>query len=196
MCNSNDNNDEILLAQIRECFGRVAYSHKTHEKQSDIFIKKDVFWKWVQIILSVILSSTLLLALIDLLGCVKWLSLIGVILSAMLAAINLCFKNFNYRAEAQNHKEIAVQLWNIRENYISLITDFMSKSTNFDSAKDIRDKQQEKLADIYKNAPRTSLKAYKLAQEALKIKEELTFSTSEIDMLLPNNLRLEKNKEI
>lgn len=28
--------DPYLLAQVRESFGRVVYSHKTHEKQADI----------------------------------------------------------------------------------------------------------------------------------------------------------------
>lgn len=28
--------DQRLLAQVRESFGRVVYSHKTHEKQADI----------------------------------------------------------------------------------------------------------------------------------------------------------------
>lgn len=32
--------DEYLLAQVREAFGRVVYSHKTHEKQTDLCFKK------------------------------------------------------------------------------------------------------------------------------------------------------------
>jgi len=192
---STDDNEALLLAQIRECFGRVAYSHKTHEKQSDILLNKEVFWKWVQIILSVIVSSTLLLTIVDLFGCLKLMSLLGVILSMLLAAINLCLKNFSYGAEAQRHKEVAAQLWNIRETYISLITDFMSKKISYEIVINVRDKQQDMLTNIYKNVPRTTTKAYKAAQEALKFNEELTFSQKEIDMLLPYVLRLEGKKE-
>jgi len=200
MCNTNVisescNYKEILLAQIRECFGRVAYSHKTHEKQADIFVKKDIFWKWVQIILSVIVSGTFLITLYELFGYRKWLVLSGAVLSALLAAINFYFKNFSYKAEAMQHKEIAVQLWNIRETYISLITDFMNMSIDIEIARKIRDELQEKLADIYKNAPRTSSKAYAAAQKALKLNEELTFSSNEIDMLLPDKLRFVKDKD-
>lgn len=190
-----ENNQNIFLAQIRESFGRVAYSHKTHEKQADILLAKDTFWKWIQIILSVLISGSFLATLSDICGHEKLWSLIGVFLAAALAAINLCFKNFNYGAEAQKHKEIAVQLWDIRETYISLITDFMMGEVNIQNAKEIRDKIQIALLDIYKNAPRTNKKSYLEAQKALKFNEDLTFSVSEIDMLLPNNLRLSKDKE-
>jgi len=190
------NDEKILLAQIRDCFGRVTYSHKTHEKQADILIGKDTFWKWTQIILSVIISGTFLITLNELFGLGKWLELLGVVLSVLLAAINLCLKNFNYGAEAQRHKEIAVHLWEIRETYISLITDLMSKFTDIETTIKKRNELQIRLTDIYKSAPRTSSKAYVLAQRALKLNEELTFSSSEIDILLPDKLRLSKNKEI
>lgn len=40
--------DQRLLAQVRESFGRVVYSHKTHEKQADISFSK---YRWQQGIL-------------------------------------------------------------------------------------------------------------------------------------------------
>ena len=187
-CNSS--NEEILLAQIRECFGRVAYSHKTHEKQTDILICKDSFWKTIQIILSVIISGTLLSTFTELFGYGKYWVLIGAILSVLLAIINLHLKNLNYGIVAKQHKEIAVQLWNIRERYFSLIVDLISKSVDIEIATKEREVLQDKLADIYINAPRTNSKAYKMAQKALKFNEDLTFSAKEIDMLLPEKLRL------
>jgi hypothetical protein len=33
---NNDDSIKVLESQIRECFGRVVFSHKTHEKCSDI----------------------------------------------------------------------------------------------------------------------------------------------------------------
>jgi hypothetical protein len=194
--NCGDNNTEnILLEQIRECFGRVAYSHKTHEKQVDILIKKDTFWKWVQIILSVVASGSFVATFNDLFGYEKLWSLAGAILSALLAAINLCFKNFNYGKQAQWHKEIAVQLWDVRETYISLISDLMAGGMNIEKARKTREKLQTRLFDIYKNAPQTFQKAYTKAQRALKFNGELTFSSDEIDILLPDKLRLKDGKK-
>jgi hypothetical protein len=52
-----------------------------------------------------------------------------------------------------------------------------------------RDKLNTILSDIYLSAPRTDSDAYTAAQIALKEQEELFFSDSELDRLLPNNLR-------
>ena len=43
--------------------------------------------------------------------------------------------------------------------------------------------------DIYKSAPRTSGRAYRAAQEALKESEELYYTEKELDHLLPKELR-------
>ncbi|WP_416201908.1 hypothetical protein [Acinetobacter sp. CIP-A165] len=52
-----------------------------------------------------------------------------------------------------------------------------------------RDLYQKELFEIYKGTPRTFNKAYSKATKALKECEELTFSDSEIDILLPKSLR-------
>jgi hypothetical protein len=48
---------------------------------------------------------------------------------------------------------------------------------------------QNKLTKTYKGSPRTFSKAYKDAQKALKVNEELTFTDKEIDAFLPFPLR-------
>ena len=52
-----------------------------------------------------------------------------------------------------------------------------------------RDELQSTLHKVYKSAPRTDDEAYSKAQTALKDNEELTFSDTEIDALLPAPLR-------
>lgn len=185
---------KILLSQIRECFGRVAYSHKTHEKQADILLKKGNRFKWKQIVLSVVTSGSLITSLCNFFPSLEfYLILISTILVTILSYINLCLKNFDYFSEAQKHHDTAVQLWDIRESYLSLIIDLMSDDfTDIEYIKRRRDFLQEKLSFIYNNEPRTTEEAYLKAQEALKFKEDLTFSAKEIDMLLPTELRLNK----
>ncbi|HBZ7626306.1 TPA: hypothetical protein MM125_003488, partial [Klebsiella pneumoniae] len=47
------NEDRLILeGQIRECYGRVVYSHKTHEKCADILIRKHENIKLWQIVVS------------------------------------------------------------------------------------------------------------------------------------------------
>ncbi|MBW8831485.1 MAG: hypothetical protein JF606_19115 [Burkholderiales bacterium] len=51
----------------------------------------------------------------------------------------------------------------------------------------------EELEEIYRGASRTDSKAYAAAQRALKDQEELFFSESELDHLLPKQLRTAAN---
>jgi hypothetical protein len=48
------------LQAIRESFGRVVYSHKTHEKAREIQSRRAVLVKWVNIVLTTVTSATLL----------------------------------------------------------------------------------------------------------------------------------------
>ena len=53
----------------------------------------------------------------------------------------------------------------------------------------IRDNLTKKTAEVYAVAPDTDGIAYGQAQVALKQKEDLTFTSREIDLLLPPGLR-------
>lgn len=177
---------EPLVSQLRECFGRVAYSHKTHEKCSDIYHERLSRLKLAQIILSVVTTGTLIRVLFEQ-G--KSAAVIAAILSATLLVINAYTKNYDLGSLSQKHADTAAKLWEIRESYLSLLTDVESKTLSFEEAAKCRDKLQDKLAAVYKGAPRTLGPAYKRAQDALKTKEDLTFSIEEIDRLLPPPLR-------
>ncbi|MFM5840994.1 SLATT domain-containing protein [Aeromonas rivipollensis] len=93
------------------------------------------------------------------------------------------------RGLAQKHSVAASSIWNIRENYLSLLTDIKSNSLSIGEIKTTRDQLQADLHKIYKGAPRTIDKAYNAASNALKNMEEMTFNDEEINKLLPAALR-------
>jgi hypothetical protein len=93
------------------------------------------------------------------------------------------------RQLAQKHKEVAAKLWDVRESYLSLITDLLAGDVSTTDARSRRDELQEELAAVYETAPRTLDAAYREAGIALKQREEPTFSDQEIDRLLPAPLR-------
>ena len=78
-------------------------------------------------------------------------------------------------------------LWKIREEYVSLLTDFEILEVEEIMRK--RDELQERTAIVYSNSPRTDSRSYAAAQKALKTEEEQTFSEKEIDIMLPNSIR-------
>ena len=181
-----DSQVSILEGQIRECFGRVVWSHKTQEKCADIVSDRNSCIKTVQIILSALITTGVIVTIA---GDCKAVSIITAIISTLLVAINTFLKGTDLGEIAQKHSDAASKLWNVREKYLSLITDINIGGISINEMTQRRDELQEDLFNIYLGSPRTINKAYKKATEALKLNEELTFSSDEIDMLLPIQLR-------
>ena len=179
----------ILDAQLRESFGRVVYSHKTHEKEADRLLR------W----LSIIQLSQIALAAISTGGFITvafgtgwWGSLVGAICSVTLLAINTYTKQYDLSKRAQQHRDAALEIWAIREKYFSLVTDLAIGSDSLAAIQHKRDLVTKELKTIYAKCPSTSRRAYKKAQKALNVREEMTFSVAELDAFLPHALRREQ----
>lgn len=168
----------VLESQIRECYGRVVYSHVVHEKCADIYLKRLTSINNWQIYLSAVTTGTLLISLF---GESKLGTVIGAIFSTILLALNTYAKDYDLEKLAQKHSDTAAKLWGIRESYLSLLTDMRSNSLSLDQVQAKRDALQNSLESIYQNAPRTIEQDYKLAQKALKVDEQMTFSNEEIN---------------
>jgi len=175
-----------LEGQIRECFGRVVYTHKTHEKMADNCATTLRRFKITQIWVSGLTASGAVIAMffdpVGVRGATAFLSLLTLLISGYM-------KGFDPGGTAQKHRDAAASIWPIRESYLSLITDLRMNHISYEDAIKRRDELQAKLATIYKAAPQTDSKAYLSAQKALKDNEEYTFSDSEIDCFLPTTLR-------
>ena len=189
--NGDDGENKLsaLESQIRENYGKVVYSHKVHEKCADANLRKLKRIKLTQIVLSAITAGSLLATLF---GNNQAGTIVAVILSTALLTLNTYTKDYDLGAVAQKHVETATRLWNIRESFLSLLTDLSEGYISIEEARIKRDELQEALASFYLNAPRTNAKAFAESQKALKINEELTFSDDEIDKFLPKPLRRAK----
>ncbi len=173
----------ILEDQLRECFGRVVYSHKTHEKCADILIARlSTIKKW-QIIMSAITTGGFVASVF---GTSKIGPIVGVLVSTALLALNSYTKSYDLGELAQKHRQSGADLWMIREKYLSLITDLRMGAKPTNTLQKERDKLLKELHSIYSGAPSTTYQAYQEAQNALKNLEDMTFSDEEIDAFLPN----------
>ena len=178
--------DALLEDQLRECFGRVVYTHKTHEKMADLCAGTLRTLKIVQIVLSALATCGVIsLFLTD--------ELLAKILTALLSFANLMvagyMKGFDPGGTAQKHRDAAVLLWSVRESYQSLLTDIVRGAVATTEATTRRDELQATVARIYQGAPHTNNRAYQTAQHALKELQDHTFSDAEIDKFLPASLR-------
>lgn len=186
--------DEYLLAQVREAFGRVVYSHKTHEKQADLCFTKHRWQQGLLVGFTAISTGTFLAAVLGLVGNPVLTSLATSAIALVVSALSLAAKSFRFGEESEAHRDIASRLWDVRESYLSLIADLMSGVTSKSDGRMRRDEFQEATRKAYAVAPRTTAKAYGKAQDGLKNNEELTFTSREIDLLLPMALRLNESE--
>ena len=183
-----DSQIEIVESQLRELYGRLVWTHKTQEKCADIILKRHNCIKITQIILSGLTTTGILVTVF---GEVPFVGIISAILSALLFGLNTYSKDYDLGEIAQKHSSSASELWNIRESYLSLLVDVKSRRLSMEQIIEKREHLQEELANVYKGAPRTISSAYKEATKGLKHNEEMTFSTDEIDRILPKELRKE-----
>lgn len=174
-----------LEGQLREMYGRAAYTHKTHQKMADSYVARYKRIKLIEIVLSAATTTSLLVALF---GKSEAATAVGAVLSAILAGCALYFKEASLGEQAQLHTEVGAKLWGAREALLSLLVD-LQDGRPVEEVRQERDRLNTALEDIYKAAPTTNGKAYAAAQKALKDAEELFFSDDELNRMLPKQLR-------
>ena len=183
--------DTANLQAIREAFGRVVYSHKTHEKDCEMGNRRARATKWINVVLTTLTSGSLVT---DLFFQCPSLPYISTILAATTLAFVIFQLSFNPEEVAEKHRQAAKELWYVREKYVSLLVDIKNGVLSEEAVTKRRDSLIEELKLIYKFTPPTSTSAYKNAQKALKVNEELTFTNEEINQFLPEDLWLKSRK--
>lgn len=181
-----DSQIEIPESQIRELYGRVSWTHKVHEKCADILKSRNHIMKIAQIVISALTTTGILVTVF---GENKIIGIISAVLSAIGFTINAYYQKYDLGEISEKHSESASDIWKIREQYLSLLTDLKSRVVEADYIQEKRDQLLSELHSVYKGSPRTISKAYKEATKALTENEELTYSVKEIDNLLPIDLR-------
>jgi hypothetical protein len=177
---------DALLANIRESFGRAVYSHKIHEKERELQSRLSTVSKWLNVALGAVTLGGLVVALTQAVPWALWLStVVGTVnVGYMLAQLT-----FDPLGKAALHRAAAKQLLGVRNGYQTLIADLEGGFLTADEARVKRDELEVLAQEAYRLAPDTSNWAYKQAQRSLKVGEDMTFSTAEIDAFLPEQLR-------
>lgn len=175
-----------MLDQVRECFGKVSWSHKTHECQASIYFSYHNILLWCRIVFSVLAAGSGIVSLLT----ETTASVITAVSSTVVLTIDLVFKDHSFADRAVAHQATATRLWRIRESYFSLIAELMSeKRTDGDVKMQSEiEKLADQLHDVYLASPRTTPMAYAQASKKLKL-GECCCTDEEIDGLLPSGLR-------
>lgn len=171
------------LAAIRESFGRVVYSHKTHEKAIERLYRRDSRVKWTNVVLIGFTFSGVLNAL---LAGGFYLNLTTAIVSGVSLALAVYRLSFDPQDQIVRQRKTADQLRQLREEYANLLADIDDGALSSDDVRRRRDKLTGRLGRAYDDAPPTTSTDYREAQKSLNPGEEMTFSEQEIDRFLPS----------
>ena len=140
---------EKLYQQLKEQYGKVVYTYTAHLKNAG-FLQRDCNrFKWVQIILSAISTGGFVATVIMDEAKVAW---VGGIVSTALLVVNGYLKSKDFASEEQKHIDVANSLWSIREDYISVLTDFDALSENEIMEK--RELLKDRTAKVYEQFKR------------------------------------------
>jgi hypothetical protein len=178
--------NNLIESQIREIYGRVVYTHKTHEKCADLLKNRSDCLKIIEILLSALTTTSILVVIFGD-GCI--FEFLAALFSTVLLCLTLYSKDFNLLAIAEKHKQAALNILEIREKLLSLLVDIRIGNKEIEILQLRRDELNEELVNTYRGAPKTINKAYQVASKALKENEEFTFTDEEIDKFLPESLR-------
>lgn len=176
--------DITLYNQIEEAYGKVVYTYTTQVIHAGRLHTKYTALKWGQLILSAVSTGGFIGVLISNQILLTWL---GGICSTILLVLTAYFKDSDLSAIYKLHLDTSNKLWLLREQYLSLLTDFPTLPR--EDVVSRRDDLQERVAAVYASAPLTDNKSYSLAQKALKENESQFFSRQELNKMLPETLR-------
>lgn len=174
------------LAMVREAYGRLVFTHKTHEKERERLSGFGTASKWINIALSALTFGGITIVFgTDDLG---WkIASVGLaVASAGFAVFQL---SFDPARSSEAHRTAAKRFLDLRNRYELLIADVGSDALPADEVRRRRDALSEAANEAYRSAPDTSRVAYKRAQKALGVGEEMSFNDGEIDRFLPVPLR-------
>ena len=170
---------EKLKNQITDAAGNVLYTYSAHWIIVNRLKIVNKGIKVAQIVLTAITTGGFLSSLIS--G-ISWLSWVGGLSSALALFLNLYLLNFRVAEDIEKHTNAANELWDIREQYKSLLIDFDALSD--DLIREKRDNLTEAVGKVNKTYPGTDNKSFKKAQKSIG---RYTFDNGEAEKLLNLN---------
>ena len=191
--------NDKLLANIRFYFAQSVFNSNCHFKAYNRLTKRKNQLSNFVVTLSAI---TLILLILQVIGLEqKNQSLLNVLafIGMLITGTSLVFEMFNKDDKSQEifqHKMYAEKYKNLRDEYMGLIEETMSNTISDAELRSKKDDLQKRYSTIGENAPETTGEDYKQAQIGLGLDgnsgEEFTWADKEIDLFLPEQLRLKK----
>ncbi len=186
-----------LLASVRFYFAQSVFMTNCHYKAHGRLVKQMNKNRYIVIGIS---GGTLVAIILQTIGlktnCQQLLDILSYC-GLLLTGASLLYTMFNKEDISElkcQHRSIAEDFKSLRDKYMGLIEEIMSESKREDELREKKDKYQKEYSLLGKYAPATTYNDYLETQKNLGLKgqkdEEFTWADEEIDLFLPNKLRL------
>ena len=175
---------EKLKNQIVEAHGKVMYTYTAHHKMQNRMLATGKIIRLLQAFLTAISAGGFLATITTNQIELSW---IGGVTATISLALNFISLDFKFETEAMLHKQAADELWDVKEQYESLLTD-MDENT-CENIVAVRNHLNNVISEVNKHFPGTDNLSFISAKKALKDKKEQTFTENEAEELLPRHLR-------
>jgi hypothetical protein len=191
--------NDKLLANTRHYFAQSVFNTSCHYNANTRLLKKKKHLSNIVVSFSAITLIVLILQVVGLEN--KNQSLLNILayIGMLITGVSLIFEMYNKDDKSHEifqHKVYAEKYKTLRDEYMSLIEEIMSNSTTETELRIKKDNLQKRYSAIGENSPETTSEDYKQAQIGLGLNgnsgEEFTWADKEIDIFLPEQLRLKK----
>jgi hypothetical protein len=191
--------NDKLLANTRHYFAQSVFNTSCHYNANTRLLKKKKQLSNIVVSFSAITLIVLILQVVGLEN--KNQSLLNILayIGMLITGVSLIFEMYNKDDKSHEifqHKVYAEKYKTLRDEYMSLIEEIMSNSTTETELRMKKDNLQKRYSAIGENSPETTSEDYKQAQIGLGLNgnsgEEFTWADKEIDIFLPEQLRLKK----
>lgn len=157
-----DKSRKKLICQVSDAAGNVLYTYAAHWIIVNRLKSRQAGLKITQIVLTALSTGGFLASVIS--G-IPWLSWVGGLTSATALGLNLYSLNFNLPSDIKSHTDAANELWDVREAYKAIITDY-EDMTN-EEIRSRRDELTQAVSRINKKYPGTDKRSFAEAQKTI-----------------------------
>ncbi|WP_460358251.1 SLATT domain-containing protein [Mycobacterium sp. ZZG] len=121
MCSEVTSEGDATVSNLSQDYGRLVYTHKTHEKEAERKIRQSLWLTWANlIVVSTTLAATIAMPLLE----DTWAQWVPVASAVIAFGFGTAQLSFQPQREAAEHRSAAKAFLNLRDDFARLIADW------------------------------------------------------------------------
>lgn len=183
----------IQYRLIEERFVKIAWTHKIHEKQADLYNEKLGRNKTLLAFTTSFTTTSAVASLFSEFALDWIINIVTAVFAVISTYLTLRYKDNVLEEKSEANRQYAAKCLSLRNAYESLLADIMSERiTDIATITEKRDKLEQASIQLSEceSKPSVSSKAVEMADKALKVNRETQTSDDEIRTIVPLHLQI------